>query len=804
MSAAKRNDPEVLTGANPETDCQGQPIDSNSKDQPSELASPPSSTNSNVAIDHTEGEDDEEETPQHVTWLNVPTPRRAGDPGLLSSWQPLRGRWSILLEKVALLIEQPINKITSTQYNPLYYTGTIAFFLLVIVGLTGLYLFFFFQYGFDASYRAVSVMESQFIARTIRAGHRYASGALVIVTLLHAYRTLFLEKFRGPRWLAWVTGIVLTSLIWIAGITGYWLIWDERALLITETFRRALDQLTSWTPGFMVFLLGAGESGRSWILFLVLIAAHILLFLIALAFFYLHIRRLKRPKWFPPVHWVAGISIILLLGALFFPVGMLPQANLSQLPQAISFDPIFLFFLPFPGATWLWLGLMAVTVTLAALPWLSRGRKRQQTAADDRITTPSYENLKNRANHALLPEPVHIIKERCTGCTKCALDCPYGAIEMVERHDGKPQKYIALEKADLCVSCGICLGSCDALAVTLGDVMPETLWGVVSEQISQSPIVDSGVDLPIDLPSLDSNLINEHIKGAEVVYTCERHALHGARPYLENSTKSGNGEGVVVIPLPCVGAAPPDLLSRTMDAGARSVSVVGCPPDDCAGREGNLWTSQRLARQRVPRLRRGYEDMPITAAWLPPNAFADAFQQKVRITESGVQDYQATRRLYGDFNWRKFLPALLLLGAVLLVQILLTDLPLRPVNSGQSVVQLAEADLGLAFGNLTTEQAADKSFRLSFLIDGVEAYSRTLTADELLGQTWDIQRPFFYQLPLEPGEYEFSLQLVGDTGSEHLLFKEGATITPGQIWRPSLDSFSTPVCSPQLHYSCPE
>ena len=104
--------------------------------------------------------------------------------------------------------------------------------LLLIVGLTGLYLFFFFQYGYEASYNAVARMESQFIARTIRAVHRYASGAVVIVTLLHAYRMLFLEKFRGPRWLAWLTGVVLTAVLWFAGVTGYWLIWDERAVLI--------------------------------------------------------------------------------------------------------------------------------------------------------------------------------------------------------------------------------------------------------------------------------------------------------------------------------------------------------------------------------------------------------------------------------------------------------------------------------------------------------------------------------------------------------------------------------------------
>ena len=81
--------------------------------------------------------------------------------------------------------------------------------------------------------------------------------------------------------------------------------------------------------------------------------------------------------------------------------------------------------------------------------------------------------------HAAAPK-VRILTDRCTGCTLCALDCPYGALEMVERDDGRPHKYVAREIVDRCVSCAICVGSCDVLAVTLGEAMPETLLGLVA------------------------------------------------------------------------------------------------------------------------------------------------------------------------------------------------------------------------------------------------------------------------------------------------------------------------------------
>ena len=64
--------------------------------------------------------------------------------------------------------------------------------------------------------------------------------------------------------------------LWL--VTGYWLIWDERAVLINDAFGRALDALTPWNPAFMSFVAGAGEAGRSWLLFLLILAVHVILF----------------------------------------------------------------------------------------------------------------------------------------------------------------------------------------------------------------------------------------------------------------------------------------------------------------------------------------------------------------------------------------------------------------------------------------------------------------------------------------------------------------------------------------------
>jgi len=739
----KIEEPEVLPGAVLEDDCQ--------------TVAAAESIN---VVD----EDPDDDHEHDVTWTAVAHNPEADD--LLAGWQRKPAPWAVWLERMTLWLERPFNTLTATrQLNPFYHTGTIAVLLTLVVGLTGFYIFLFYKYGFEESYLSVLRMNNMVITRTMRAVHRYASGALVVTTLLHAYRTLFMERFRGQRWLAWVTGIVLTIIVWLAGVTGYWLVVDARAQLITDGFVRFLRSVTpAWADGFVLWLTRADLGGNSWPIMLILLALHIALFLAVAYFFYLHIRRLSRAKWLPEMHLVIGTMLVLILVAIFFPLRNLPAANSQSLPPSITLDPLFLFYLPTEGgaaAPWLWGGLLLITAVAIALPWITRDRA---------LAEPS------EAKSVGLPV-VNILLDRCTGCTKCALDCPYGAIEMVERHDDKPHKFIAIADPKLCVSCGICVGSCDGVAVSLGAAPPELLWDAVALRLTLAKA--KAPDQPLRL-----------------VFTCDRHAAQGARPFLaENRPVAVADTAVEIVTVPCVGTLPPDLMVRALEAGAHDVQMIGCPPDDCRNREGNLWAEKRITRQRVPRLNRAYANAPITAAWVAPDEFATALQTPLpTAAEVGAApDFMAARRMYPDISWRSLAILFVMMVLVLLAQVFLTDMPYRSrVAADSAVLRVIVEDLTLPFNRTGAFNLPERPLILRLEVDGDVMAEESYDPAAFFSQPVD---PFIRELAIAPGNHHIRLAFVDEPGDSTLVFFETTTeLVPGDILRVVYNPLFSPPC----------
>jgi ferredoxin/coenzyme F420-reducing hydrogenase delta subunit len=167
---------------------------------------------------------------------------------------------------------------------------------------------------------------------------------------------------------------------------------------------------------------------------------------------------------------------------------------------------------------------------------------------------------------------------RCMGCTLCAQDCPFNAITMVAREDGRKFNVQSQVNPSLCVGCGICIGSCDSQA--------------------------------INLPAQNSREIEQRL-----LAWIEAQTARGERPFLAFACAESAGAllgadadgnsvalpGYRVERVPCVGWVSAVLLQRALQRGAGGVLLVGCGEGDAVGREGMKWFEQRMAGRREPK-----------------------------------------------------------------------------------------------------------------------------------------------------------------------------------------------------------
>jgi len=633
------------------------------------------------------------------------------------------------LERLTLKAERPVGKaVGSPRLNPLYHTGTITVFLFGIVTLTGIYLTAFYQYGFEASYDAVAGIEANLAGRLMRAGHRYASIAMVVTSLLHGWRTFFQDRFRGARWVAWVSGVVMMLLVWIIGVTGYWLIWDERTQVLNGVFTRAIAG-TKTGLDFLIDNLLSPVAGSGWPFLLLIFLVHIGLSVGLGVLIWVHLKRLNRALVLPPRFWMILVGGSVVIASLIWPVGMLDALDPNRLPGTFPLDPFYLFLMP-AGLGWspgvLWGGFLLLSTLVAAVPWLLRRRKL---------------------------DPIVVHPERCTGCTLCVADCPYRALEMIPRDDDTKYRQLAIVHEELCVSCGVCIGSCPTEALTLGTAPVEALWDEVRR------LAASGDD-------------------PKLVLTCERHALHGASGQLGEDRLDNGGH---VIPVTCVGMIHPGLVTAALDAGAGDVHVIGCPPADCANREGNTWLQARLDRERVPRLKREYVDAPIATDWVPPDSFGEA------VADPGGQPIANPEEMP---SWRRQLPVLALITIVTLLSIAATNIDYTPVGAGDTVIAIAMDHRGGAplrgLPEIEPALAEGAPPRIVVDVDGQTIFDRTydiVTAD---GAETSLA---YEEISVPPGQRQVTVTLFdrADPDFSIVVFDDLVGLQVGEIFNVALN-----------------
>jgi ferredoxin/coenzyme F420-reducing hydrogenase delta subunit len=439
-----------------------------------------------------------------------------------------------------------LDHVFAPTANPWRHLGSLAFLFLVVCAASGVYLYALFDTSLAGAYDSGRALDRDPLGRLVRGLHRYSADAFAVFTALHLVREAARSHFRAHRAWSWLSGLVLVPLAWAAGITGFWLAWDERALFSASA---TAEWLAAWPWQVALFARNfVTPEAMNDRFFSLVVFMHIGVPLIALAACWAHFQRLSHVRAWPPAALGVPATGILAILALVHPAVSAARADALAVPASLAVD--WFYFFPHTLATaltpaGLWIALAAGAALLAALPYA--GRRTRPAAA-----------VVDLAN--------------CNGCARCAADCPFGAVVMVARSDARPHAREASVVPDLCAACGICAGACPS-----------------STPFRHRVPLASGIDLPRQPVAALREQLDRALAaggGSTIVFAC---------------SPANVGRGAIVVE--CAAMVPPAFVQYALRRGARGVVVAACREGDCEHRLGDRWTLERFAGRRAPALR---------------------------------------------------------------------------------------------------------------------------------------------------------------------------------------------------------
>ncbi len=439
-----------------------------------------------------------------------------------------------------------MNRIYGHRLNPLYHSGVLVVTLLIVLLLTGVYLLIFYRIG-DPYNSVARITDQTWVGSWIRGLHRYASDAAVLAVAVHVLRLFAQGRTWGPRVLAWISGLILLFVLFVSGWTGYVMVWDLQAQLLAMEGARWLDVVPIFSEPIGRAFVGEGNVPPAF--FFLNLFLHIALPIGMFMVLWVHVSRVARPVLSPPRPLLWGVIGLLFVLSVFWPLGMEPAADLFRLPGRAALDVFYSFWLPITRglpAEGVWIGGLIITgIAMSTSVW----------------TRPARQDI---------PEPSKVAGRLCTGCEQCYVDCPYEAIAMVERHDGRGDLIAVIDPA-LCVSCGICAGSCAPMGVGPPGLSGRDQLAEVTDFIAEAA------------PDRDD----------VILIACGHGVLDSTDPF----------EGARVLPMSCAGNLHTSVIEYLVRAGAGGVMILSCPPRDCWNREGPKWLEARMYEDREAELK---------------------------------------------------------------------------------------------------------------------------------------------------------------------------------------------------------
>jgi quinol-cytochrome oxidoreductase complex cytochrome b subunit len=125
---------------------------------------------------------------------------------------------------------------TAKQDNPMYILGGLVWLSWMVVIVSGLLLMLWYIPTTTGAYRSIEHITYDIpFGWLVRGMHKYGADMLIICISLRIYRMYFAGEYKKPGELSWMILFASLVLAMISGITGYLLIWNQRAFWAAKT-----------------------------------------------------------------------------------------------------------------------------------------------------------------------------------------------------------------------------------------------------------------------------------------------------------------------------------------------------------------------------------------------------------------------------------------------------------------------------------------------------------------------------------------------------------------------------------------
>lgn len=144
--------------------------------------------------------------------------------------------------------------------------GLINFYLFVILTLTGILLMFYYAPQAPGAYRDIKDLEYVVSFGAIfRNMHHWAAYLMIISVFLHLSRVFYTAEYRHPREFNWVIGIVLFFCTLGMGLSGYMLLWDQKAYWGANIMSNIVSSIPPIGAMHKYLILGGNQVGQNFL-----------------------------------------------------------------------------------------------------------------------------------------------------------------------------------------------------------------------------------------------------------------------------------------------------------------------------------------------------------------------------------------------------------------------------------------------------------------------------------------------------------------------------------------------------------